>query len=172
MLSLAPSNKKHIGTIGCFYRSIRLRPGTHHGPMWELPSPAESGTDRRCHPNLAGSARRSRYETSGSGARENIHGTVLRDGMIVLIAVDTLRIAGFELRGNGHCVAATDISTMPWPKTVALARIRHLDVGLLRPLAVLLGEDVNRAGCVQRRIVLIAVGALRRAALIVPPVPK
>ncbi len=79
-----------------------------------------------------------------SFARENVHGAGLRNRFIVLIAVDALGVARFEVRGDSHRVAIlAQYDVMP--EAEALTRVRSFDVSLLGPLTVLLRENVNRA---------------------------
>src|SRR5437867_6136713 len=84
-----------------------------------------------------------RLRPARPGPREEIDGAGLLRGVIVLLAVDSLRGAVLELCGNRQRVAvAADLQ--PGAEPVFLAGVRRLDERLLRPLRALADEYHDR----------------------------
>ncbi len=100
-----------------------------------------------------------------AGAREDVDRASLRNRLVSLVAVDAFGRAGLEVRRNSQRIAVL-AQRNHVSESIAQSWIGRLDVGLLAPGAVLLSEDVDRAGAVNGIIVLVAVDALGAAALI------
>ena len=100
-----------------------------------------------------------------AAAREHIRSAGLRDGLVVLIAVDAGGLARVPERGYDDRVAvAADGDGVP--ELGAHRRIGGLQVCLLDPVGAVAHEDVSRAGAVHGVVVLVAVHAAGAAGFV------
>ena len=100
-----------------------------------------------------------------SGAREDVGGARLRNRVVVLITVHAGRGARFPRRGHRQRISVA-AEREAEAELIALTRVRGLDVRLLRPGVAAPHVDIDGAGVVERVVVLVAVDAARRAALV------
>src|SRR5205814_6170283 len=99
-----------------------------------------------------------------AASHEDIDGTSLRNGIIVLVAVNTLRGTGLPNRRHRQRVSVLTQGHNE-AKFVALSRIGGFDIRLLAPSIVSANEDIHSARAIKRIVVLVAVDALGVAAL-------
>src|SRR5206468_8556910 len=86
----------------------------------------------------------SRLSPGGSCAREEVHGACVFSGLVVLLAVDALGAAIFNLSTHGQRIAVA-AKRQAGAEPVFFARIRRLDESLLCPGGAVANKNVHCA---------------------------